>query len=400
MESVTVYEDRHFDPLKHVAKHVPAFEDAEGAVMLTDLSSVVEKFRQWKELMPRIHPFYALKCNRDPLVLKMMLKLGAGFDCASREEVKYILDLGANPDRIIYANTVKFVPFLKYAKEKTVDLMTFDRASELDKIKKFYREARLLLRINIVPKVPVLGNGAKFGCNVKTEACDLLEMAKELKLNIIGVAFHIGSFGTTPEMYSDAIQTSKLLFIYGQNIGFNMNILDIGGGFPSGLSHDLLPPFAKSINVALDLHFQDPKYIFMSEPGKYFTGASGTLFTTVQSTRFVDEGSSLKADYYINDGIFNSLRYWTETNDPFFVLKKDHQHFEDDEQTHLSCIYPSCYSNDIAIEDIQLPKLDMGDFVYIRNTGKYSICLNSTFNGFSGATLKHFIHKDDFNLLI
>ena len=46
----------------------------------------------------------AMKCNNDPAVLSVLYQLGAGFDCASREEIRTILDLGVPPERIIYAN--------------------------------------------------------------------------------------------------------------------------------------------------------------------------------------------------------------------------------------------------------------------------------------------------------
>lgn len=36
-----------------------------------------------------------------------MLKNGLGFDCASQKEIQTVLDIGTNPEDIIYAHPVK-----------------------------------------------------------------------------------------------------------------------------------------------------------------------------------------------------------------------------------------------------------------------------------------------------
>ena len=41
-------------------------------------------YDEWTKALPTVHPFYAVKCNNDPVVLKTLMKSGAGFDCASK----------------------------------------------------------------------------------------------------------------------------------------------------------------------------------------------------------------------------------------------------------------------------------------------------------------------------
>jgi len=60
------------------------------ALNICDLSSVERKHRLWQELLPRIKPYYAVKCNDDPVVVKLLAELGAGFDCASKNELKLV----------------------------------------------------------------------------------------------------------------------------------------------------------------------------------------------------------------------------------------------------------------------------------------------------------------------
>ena len=38
----------------------------------------------WIAALPSVQPFYAVKCNEDPALLKTLAALGSGFDCASK----------------------------------------------------------------------------------------------------------------------------------------------------------------------------------------------------------------------------------------------------------------------------------------------------------------------------
>lgn len=60
----------------------------------------------------------------------------------------------------------------------------------------------------------------------------LLRKAKELGLNVKGVAFHIGVGCLEYEIFAKAIKDSSEAFKYGNSLGLKMDLLDIGGGFP------------------------------------------------------------------------------------------------------------------------------------------------------------------------
>ncbi len=57
-------------------------------------------------------------------------------------EMKSVLDLGVSPKHIVYANPCKQISHLKYASQKSVDVMTFDNEYELYKVHKYYPCAR------------------------------------------------------------------------------------------------------------------------------------------------------------------------------------------------------------------------------------------------------------------
>jgi len=50
--------------------------------------------------------------------------------------------MGVSSDRIVYANPCKQSSYVKWASKVGVDLMTFDNANELKKVKACYPDAR------------------------------------------------------------------------------------------------------------------------------------------------------------------------------------------------------------------------------------------------------------------
>lgn len=92
--------------------------------------------------------------------------------------------------------------------------------------------SRLILRIRSDAAIVQCPLGIKYGCNIVTEAPALLHVARNLNLDIIGISFHVGSGCGDPAAYRRAIAAARTLFKVGQDLGFNMQVLDIGGGFP------------------------------------------------------------------------------------------------------------------------------------------------------------------------
>lgn len=118
--------------------------------------------------------------------------MGVNFDCASLEEIQLILGLGIDPSRIIFAHPCKSVSALKFASQHGIGVTTFDNLDELDKVKAHCPDMGLLLRIFAQDVGAKVSLGDKFGA--PWDATDgLLEKAKRLRLNILGISFHIGA---------------------------------------------------------------------------------------------------------------------------------------------------------------------------------------------------------------
>ena len=121
----------------------------EDTFYVFDLENVRRRMATWRELLPRVRPFYAVKCNPDPGVLSTLADLGTGFDCASQVELDAVLSLGpkVGPDSVVYANACKRPSDLRHMRATRTRLTTFDSECELDKIKRLHPGAHVVLRI-------------------------------------------------------------------------------------------------------------------------------------------------------------------------------------------------------------------------------------------------------------
>ena len=52
--------------------------------MVADLGVLASHHRAFCQALPRVSPFYAVKCNSSVWVLRVLDTLGTGFDCASQ----------------------------------------------------------------------------------------------------------------------------------------------------------------------------------------------------------------------------------------------------------------------------------------------------------------------------
>jgi len=100
---------------------------------IVDLGILTQKLEQWKRLLPRVEPFYAVKCCPDPVILKTLARFGIGFDCASKGEIQQVVELGVPRENIIMANPCKGPSHILKAKADGVKKMTFDNFDELEK---------------------------------------------------------------------------------------------------------------------------------------------------------------------------------------------------------------------------------------------------------------------------
>jgi diaminopimelate decarboxylase len=294
--------------------------------------------------------------------------------------------------------------------------MTFDNKYELVKIANRHPNAQLILRIEVDDTYSMCRFNKKFGIDLKSVP-ELLEFASSLRSNIcpdmdiIGVSFHVGSGCKNVIAFETAIAKAREVFNIARQFGYNMNILDIGGGFPgidiNGLAReddsssreddpDIGPTFelfAEQINKSIDVHFRDmpENFRIIAEPGRYFCSASHILvLNIVAKNDGKDENNERIFKYTVNDGVYGSMN----------CIKFDHakpviKPFNERDGKKYRCIVfgPTCDSMDTITEECMLPDLAIGECVYIENCGAYTSAASSQFNGFKRTPCEYIMRQ-------
>ncbi len=363
--------------------------EEDDAFCVVDLNKIVDQFKLWKQHLPRVEPFYAVKCNPNPMILKTLATLGCGFDVASKAEIQAVLSNQVDSARLVYANPVKDVSSLKFAKSKNIDLMTFDSEEELEKIKLHYPDARLLLRIKADDDHSLFKFSTKFGCSL-TEAQACLRKGKNLDLNIVGVSFHVGSKCHDASAFRSALKDAREVFRMAQDLDMKLEILDIGGGFPGteGETAASFEEMAQTINEGLDNYFTDVEGLkIISEPGRFFATKVYTIvMSVIGKKKKIEEGSEPHFHYYMNDGIYGSFNIITYEG----VHPEFHPLQTREEKTYNSTFFgPTCDSLDTILKGIRIPELDINDWCYVENFGAYTQSLHCSFNGFPPLECKY-----------
>ena len=339
------------------------------------IENLVDSFHN---MLPRVIPHYAVKCNDDEILLKTLIKKGVNFDCASGGEIRKVINLGAKPEQVIFAHTIKSPDDILISKDIGINITTFDSTYEVDKIKLYHPECELVLRIRCDDPNATISLGSKYGANHE-DIPELLQYAFDHNMKVVGISFHVGSGSRNPDAFYKAIKHAKEAFDISSKIGHDMKILDIGGGFYSDFDEDgeLSTCVTDYINDGLKDFFDSDKIKVIAEPGRFFAEHYSALCVQVIGKRKREE----VFEYFINDGTYGNFSncIFEKAVPKMEIVRK----INDDEPEFPSVIYGcTCDSVDIIRDSIVLPELHVDDWLFVPSWGSYSRVLVTTFNGF------------------
>ena len=182
---------------------------------------------------------------------------------------------------------------------------------------------------------------------------------------------------------SDLRPLPPLLQVFDQaaDMGFEMELLDIGGGFTGhfdSMGNVMFGEIANTINNALAANFPPEMNVrVISEPGRYFVETSSTLMTPVvgQRDRAAANGGVHK-DYWITDGLYGSFNciLYDGQNPEYRIVRSPLLPEVTHAPTFTSTLWgPTCDSADCVYKDHELPELRNGDWLLFPNSGAYTV---------------------------
>ncbi|PIB23212.1 ornithine decarboxylase [Amylibacter kogurei] len=349
--------------------------------LVLDTDIVAQHYQQLKAGLGNANIHYAVKANPTREIIETLVAQGSHFDAASRGEIELCLSLGAQPSDISFGNTVKRASDIAFAYHAGITLFAADAEEELEKLAEHAPKSEVYIRLIVDASEADWPLSRKFGC-ARDKALSLLGYARDLGLKPVGFSFHVGSQTRRSAMWTVTLDQIAQVWTDAHAAGFELDLLNIGGGFPAFYGEEIEGPTAYAAGVMKLVHarFGNVPRI-MAEPGRGLVAEAGMIAAEVLLVSKKSNNDTHRW-VYLDIGKFSGL---AETMDEAiryqFVTDRDH------EDTG-ACILagPSCDSADVLYElrPVQLPLgLKSGDKIMIRNCGAYTSSYSSVgFNGF------------------
>jgi len=327
----------------------------------------------WAKALPTISPYYAVKCNPEPFLLKTLIDKGANFDCASLREVHDVRTCKIAYDitipEILYAHPLKSDKDIGVIGTHNIKTTVVDSVEECDKLLKCEWKGDAFVRIAVNDKDSKMPFSAKFGATEK----ELDQIARTSLIPLTGISFHVGSGCENPLQYKDAIEyAAGTAFTILRKYGHYPKTVDIGGGFSSDPS-----AFAKTANVIQEALKNVPKNrIMIAEPGRFFAHPSQDLFVKVIAKKKGPNGLRYVIDESLY-GHFSCIPF--DHQKPAFVrIPQGHSERPVKEAILFG---RTCDSLDVIAKG-PMEELEVGDWLYFPLMGAYTSATASEFNGF------------------
>jgi ornithine decarboxylase len=358
-------------------------------VVVIDHEVIRQNYASFCRHLPKVQAYYAVKANPAPEIVRTLYKAGASFDVASLPEFllvhQNIERLPAKKrqdfiwDKIIYANPIKPKETLK-ALDRYKPLLTYDNPEELHKIKRYAPHAGLVLRLRVPNTGSVVELSSKFGCD-PGEAVDLILEAFRTGLVVEGLSFHVGSQCTNFDNFVQALNMASAVIREAGSRGYEIKILDIGGGFPVNYDTHVKPfrLLARKINAEIERLFT-PGIEILAEPGRFLVATAATSVARIIG-KAVRDG---KTCYYIDDSV-----YHTFSGIVFDHCQYHPKAFKKGETEMCTVFGQTCDGMDTIAQSEQLPPLEIDDLLYSQDIGAHSNASSTWFNGFPPAKVVH-----------
>lgn len=327
---------------------------------------------------------YSVKANSNLSILRLLGKLGCGFDIVSGGELERVLRAKRNAAKTtVFSGVGKTVAEMDASLKTGILLFNLESASELDALAdraaRLKREARVAFRVN--PDVPAdthpyISTGLqkhKFGVPL-SEARELYARAAKAKyLKVAGVSVHIGSQITDFEPFAAAMERVAELVRQLRGDGHDIKYVDAGGGL--GIDYQAAQDFERSVNdyaQAVTRPLRGLGVELLLEPGRSIVAPAGVLLTRVLYRKTNGDKKFVIVDSAMNDLIRPSLYQAEHQIVPVEGGKSDSE--------IVDIVGPVCESGDFFARDRELALVSEGDLLAIFDAGAYGMALASNYN--------------------
>jgi len=352
----------------------------------------------FSRLSPEVH--YSVKSCGNIHILRLLAQCGAGMDVVSGGELHRALQAGVAPEHVCFAGVGKADHEIAEALRVGVGFFNVESEQELATIERSAREhgrrARIAVRINpdvSDPKTHVKtttgSRGTKFGIDSERVPSVFEQFGRSPHLDLRALHFHIGSPIYGPEPYLRAIARTLPLIDDLRARGFEIDTLNLGGGFMASYGHaDVIErswsDYAGPIEEALRPFLANGGRCLI-EPGRTISGNAGILLTRVLYTKRCGDRNVVVVDtgmsHLARPALYDSEHFiWPVSVTPAETPSSRDPRARRPEFDLYDVVGPICESTDRLAEARSLPALERGDLLAVFTTGAYGMVMASQYN--------------------
>ncbi len=330
---------------------------------------------------------YSVKANSNLSILRLLARLGAGFDIVSGGELQRVTEAASKiKPRIVFSGVGKLAHEIDLALGTGILLFNVESASELELLAErathLRKSACFAIRVN--PDVaaethPYISTGLhqhKFGVPWRDATALYRKGAQSPYLLAAGVSVHIGSQITDVDPFRQAMERVVSLASSLRAEGHDIRFVDAGGGLGIGYERNgevELAAQTKRYAKALLDPLKSLGLHLLLEPGRTIVGPAGALLTRVIYRKRNNGKQFVVVDAAMNDLLRPSL-YGAYHEIVPVVLRKDQA------RETVDVVGPVCESGDFLARNRELPSVQEGELLAVLDAGAYGMSLASNYN--------------------
>jgi len=327
---------------------------------------------------------YSIKANPNPSLVHLMSRNGLMAEAASEGELALALKAGVSPEKLLLGGPAKKLEAIALAVDEGLCAILIESLNDLKLVISVAKNARrpinVLLRVNPIclssqAILRMTGAPSPFGID-EEQLPEALRACEEASVRYAGLFLYAGSQHFSA---ADIVANTEYLCLLAARFirdGFPApRMLDFGGGFGvpeddsqheldlEKLRNGLARVFEECVTPLTGLGLR--KTVF--ESGRYLVSRSG-----IYITRLMDIKRSRGTLFAILDGGINNLgirQLLYRTFEPRIEVLRQRSN---DEREMVTLVGPTCTPIDIIHKGCELPKLQAGDLIVIRDFGAYT----------------------------
>ncbi|MBQ3599930.1 MAG: diaminopimelate decarboxylase [Lachnospiraceae bacterium] len=330
--------------------------------------------------------FFAVKATPNPFLLKILQEEGCGTDCSSMTELMMSEALGFGEGDIMFSSNV--TPKEEYKKAREVNAyINLDDYTHIDFLEKTAGIPEIIFcRYNpggtFTLGTDIMDNpgDAKYGLT-KDQMVDAFTRLQKLGAKKFGIHSFLASNTVSNEYYPTL---AKILFELAvelkEKTGADIKYINLSGGVGIPYTPDKEPNDIMAIGEGVRKAFEEVlvpagmgDVSIFTELGRFMLAPYGHLVTKAIHEKHIYKeyiGVDACAVNLMRPAMYGAYHHIT-------VLGK--------EEAPCDCKYDVtgslCENNDKFAVDRMLPKIDMGDYLVIHDTGAHGFAMGYNYNG-------------------